>query len=472
MKAEKLKSRQNEYPFIMKKLALLCFGLLFFIFSCQSEKDEIPQPENIDAEFITLPNGIVLEKVEDYYLFEEDIMLTELQVQDLRQTDSRAVARNIAGVFWPGGIVPYVLDSGFEQTASLATAINHYHSNTIVRWVPRTNETNYVKFLTIDGSMNWSAIGMYGGEQSISLSSNSPGIIIHEMAHALGLYHEMSRSDRDNYVNINWENIWSGELYRNQFKTYVERGLDGQDIGDFDIESIMMYGSYQMTANLRPTVVKKDGTIIPENRSHLTPKDISAINYLYAYKPPVLTQYSEIIRAGTHKQFKAEYASSGGNLTYEWRIPSGVSASYSVDRSTATLTFSNSGTYTIECRVKEGTHTSDWGSSTVSVTGSFNPGNTPTVTGINNVLTGGGAKLTARILGFDHDYFEWGVPSGATLYGYVDQDKRSIVYIQFPRAGNYTITCRAVKGSNVTPVAYHYVTVSASGQTDPIPPIF
>lgn len=51
---------------------------------------------------------------------------------------------------------------------------------------------------------------MGGGGQQVILSINCIqylGTVIHEIMHALGVYHEQSRRDRDNYVNILWDNI-------------------------------------------------------------------------------------------------------------------------------------------------------------------------------------------------------------------------------------------------------------------------
>ncbi|KAB7502400.1 Zinc metalloproteinase nas-15 [Armadillidium nasatum] len=59
-------------------------------------------------------------------------------------------------------------------------------------------------------SVCWSRIGKIGGPQEINFGSwcfQQFGVVLHELYHCLGFYHEQSRPDRDDYVEIVWDNI-------------------------------------------------------------------------------------------------------------------------------------------------------------------------------------------------------------------------------------------------------------------------
>lgn len=126
----------------------------------------------------------------------------------------------------------------------------------------------------------YSNLGVTGGEQIISIGPRCEhkGIVIHEIFHALGRIHEQSRTDRDNHIIINWENIKEGNSHANssvkfyarsshyfinkgrerQFKKF-ESNTRGQR---YDYGSIMHYGAKTFTKNGKDTITTLTGAEI------------------------------------------------------------------------------------------------------------------------------------------------------------------------------------------------------------------
>lgn len=191
---------------------------------------------------------------------------------------------------WPNCRVPYEIDPALPNQQRVTDAIAHWEAKTAIRFPLRTaaNQAqypNYVRFTDAGGC--WSMVGMQGGQQTISLGAGcSTGNAIHEIGHAVGLWHEQSREDRDLFVTIQWQNIQSGMAA--QFNQHI---TDGDDLGAYDYGSIMHYPRTAFSKNGQDTIVPTNPAAQIGQRTGLSAGDIAGVQAMYpncgVIKPPI-----------------------------------------------------------------------------------------------------------------------------------------------------------------------------------------
>jgi hypothetical protein len=175
---------------------------------------------------------------------------------------------------WPGGVVPFTIDPALPNVARVNDAIAHWHNRTHISLVARTNEQNFVTFRPGNGCS--SPVGMRGGQQFITLAPGCDrGSTIHEIGHAVGLWHEQSREDRDRFIRILWQNIEAGREHN-----FAQHIADGDDVGLYDFGSIMHYPTLAFSRNNQPTIETLNGEAIGQ-RSGLSDGDVQAVNFMY-----------------------------------------------------------------------------------------------------------------------------------------------------------------------------------------------
>ena len=246
---------------------------------------------------ITTNNGMKIFMDIDSTYFYGDVIFSKEQVEEMSTPRTRSAAIKSKSRYWPNKSINYTISSGFS-TSDIATITNALsditsHTNIAFHKVNNTNK-NYILFVC-DKDANFSPLGMQTGGNEIHIQpGKQKGIYLHEIMHSLGYFHEFTRTDRDNYVEVFPGLAVDGMQYN--FEKYAIN-YDGYDIGTFDFNSVMMYDSYAFAKSNLPTMVKHGtgypmGTFVA-NKKELSEGDIMGLKFIYG--PEKLVNVKNIV---------------------------------------------------------------------------------------------------------------------------------------------------------------------------------
>lgn len=78
----------------------------------------------------------------------------------------------------------------------------------------RPYKTGDPSYVLVQGNRErcWSYVGRKAGGQILNLGPMCVryGVVLHELLHCLGLYHQQSAYNRDDFVTVHWQNIEDG----------------------------------------------------------------------------------------------------------------------------------------------------------------------------------------------------------------------------------------------------------------------
>ncbi|CAJ1059681.1 meprin A subunit beta-like isoform X1 [Xyrichtys novacula] len=183
---------------------------------------------------------------------------------------------------WPTTI-PYYLENNLEMNAKgvILKAFEQYRLKTCIDFTPWRGEQNYIS--VYKGSGCSSSVGnQHMGRQRLSIGKNCDrlGTVEHEFLHALGFWHEQSRADRDDYVQIMWDRIEPGKEHN--FKTRDDTVSSALGV-PYDYGSVMHYSKSSFNIASDPSIITK----IPKfmnvigQRMGFSASDLTKLNRLY-----------------------------------------------------------------------------------------------------------------------------------------------------------------------------------------------
>ncbi len=197
---------------------------------------------------------------------------------------------------WTGAVIGYSFADNWGSSSEntrmrgiIMAAMAEWEAQTGIHFAPR-NYGEYLEFRDGDGCSSTVGRAVITGfdSQSISLNNtgcDSVGIAMHEIGHAIGLYHEQCRNDRDSNVVVDFGRVQDGKLHN-----FFQWGEALRDRGVYDYDSIMHYRRSAFARNAAAcdggnlaecTIRPNDTTAAIGQRTFLSEGDILGAYMLY-----------------------------------------------------------------------------------------------------------------------------------------------------------------------------------------------
>lgn len=188
---------------------------------------------------------------------------------------------------WADGTVPYTFHSGIDAyrrvhvLAGMKQVMSSTYSgeNPCVQFVPRTTEADYIEIqFAGEEETSGAHVGRGGGKQIVTIPRHvTQDTIVLSLMFVLGIYTQIERADRDNFVEIDMSNIQASFL-----RSFgIEDGTDSFE-QPFDYNSVVMYMPYFGAINTSlPTIKTIDEGFTIGQAVSMSNNDVNLVQHIY-----------------------------------------------------------------------------------------------------------------------------------------------------------------------------------------------